>query len=294
MPTNQRVRRTPPRLFDGGYQEFPLTMSTSGQSKSKSKKFVELLKRPPAEIVERVRNWAEGRFDTFGSVERPAALSLPKLLVKLGEVLPNYIPGQFDEEIALLRRELADRQEAVALGENLGLFHDGSPILGELLYSVTRALRPRVVVETGVAHGVTSCHILSALARNGLGTLDSIDLPPLVDKEVENTVGVLVPHHLRERWTLHRGTSRNLLVPLCERLRGLNLFIHDSLHTRATMLFEFQVALKYMARPAAIVSDDIGMNGAFRRLIEISKPTFSAEVRRAEGGEGQVGICVFL
>jgi hypothetical protein len=40
-----------------------------------------------------------------------------------------------------------------------------------------RSLKPRVIVETGVASGLSSAHILRALAANGTGTLHSIDLP---------------------------------------------------------------------------------------------------------------------
>src|SRR5688500_12760767 len=51
-----------------------------------------------------------------------------------------------------------------------------SPEAAEL-YVIVRAAKPKVVVETGVASGISSAHILLALAANESGTLHSIDFP---------------------------------------------------------------------------------------------------------------------
>jgi hypothetical protein len=42
-----------------------------------------------------------------------------------------------------------------------------------LQYAVVRAFQPRIVVETGVANGVSSAYILLALQANGRGALSS-------------------------------------------------------------------------------------------------------------------------
>src|SRR5258705_3995242 len=39
------------------------------------------------------------------------------------------------------------------------------------LYVIVRAMKPQVIVETGVASGISSAHILRALAANRLGML---------------------------------------------------------------------------------------------------------------------------
>src|SRR5206468_3608115 len=46
------------------------------------------------------------------------------------------------------------------------------------LYTVTRAVMPRTVIETGVLYGHSSASILAALQDNRKGNLISIDLPP--------------------------------------------------------------------------------------------------------------------
>ena len=52
-------------------------------------------------------------------------------------------------------------------------------LLVRCCYLVCRLLEPAVVVETGVAYGVSSAFILRALEKNGRGVLHSVDLPPL-------------------------------------------------------------------------------------------------------------------
>lgn len=267
-------------------------MSASATQLRSSSKFARLIRRPPGEILARVWNAAESQFDRFCLPLRRDVVCLDAVHEKLEAVLPGYTTALFRRELSEFRDNLTERQAAVAKEENLGVFHNGSPALGELLYSITRALRPRTVVETGVAHGVTSCHILAALERNGEGALHSIDLPPLVDKSVENRVGILILPELRHRWTLHRGTSRQLLAPVCAQVGEVNVFVHDSLHTRATMLFEFGVALQRLSRPGVIVSDDVDLNGAFDELVRKSNPAFHAVIERSEV-RGQIGICVF-
>jgi hypothetical protein len=62
--------------------------------------------------------------------------------------------------------------------------------------SLVRHLRPVSVVETGVAHGMTSRFILEALETVGAGKLWSIDLPPL-SPMTRQEVGVAVRQNRR-------------------------------------------------------------------------------------------------
>lgn len=138
----------------------------------------------------------------------------------------------------------------------------GDVRLGRLCYLVCRALKPELVVETGVLYGVTSAYVLKALATNGRGLLHSIDLPPARDGS-EDLVGCLVPSHLRSHWRLHRGASRRLLPDLLPTLPSIDVFIHDSLHTFRNMRWEFQAVDPYLAAGAVVISDDVEGNAAF-------------------------------
>src|SRR5687767_12401824 len=113
------------------------------------------------------------------------------------------------------------------------------------LYVVVRAAKPRVVVETGVASGVSSAHILRALAANGTGALYSIDLPNVQEHSTlpkGRMSGWIVPDSLRKRRKLYLGDSRELLPELLQDLGNIDMFLHDSDHSYENMTFEFEQA----------------------------------------------------
>jgi hypothetical protein len=140
--------------------------------------------------------------------------------------------------------------------------HDADPGLARTCYALCRALRPAVVVETGVANGVTSSFLLQALAVNGTGSLHSIDLPPPgVDPAL---VGSRVPDELREAWTLHRGASKHLLPGVVREVGPIGLFVHDSRHSYRNVRRELETVSPSLTRPAAVVVDDAERHAALQ------------------------------
>ena len=117
--------------------------------------------------------------------------------------------------------------------------HHADFSLARLCYIVCRLLKPDIVVETGVAYGVTTAFILKALESNGKGNLHSVDLPPL-GKNAYKFVGYLVPEELKDRWVLHRGVSKRVLPKLLPQLKKVDIFVHDSLHTYWNIRYELQ------------------------------------------------------
>lgn len=142
-------------------------------------------------------------------------------------------------------------------------WNDGDPALIRAVWCLVRHLKPQNVVETGVAHGVTSRFILEALKINGAGALWSIDLPYLQPKR-QDEVGIAVAETLRKRWMLIRGSSRQRLPPLLAQLGTIDLFVHDSLHSERNVRFELEKAWAKLKPGGAIVVDDIDSNSAFR------------------------------
>lgn len=130
------------------------------------------------------------------------------------------------------------------------------------LYLLMRLLKPEYIIETGVSAGVSSTYILQALNDNEMGKLYSIDLPPDNLPEGKPS-GWVVPQHLRDRWTLHVGDSRNLLEPLLKKLTKIDCFIHDSLHTYDHMMWEFRIAWNYLSQGGLFLCHDVGANDAF-------------------------------
>ncbi|MGA7887319.1 MAG: class I SAM-dependent methyltransferase [Acidobacteriaceae bacterium] len=138
----------------------------------------------------------------------------------------------------------------------------GDSKLGRLVYQVARSMRPDTIVETGVATGVTSAHLLAALEDNGHGVLHSIDMPP-TDMIAAGHVGAAIPDDLRDRWVYHWGASRRLLPKLLDRLGGRLMFVHDSDHSYANMAWEIRSAWESMGLGGVIVCDDVHFHTAF-------------------------------
>jgi hypothetical protein len=160
-------------------------------------------------------------------------------------------------------------------------WNDGDAGFVRAVWTLLRHSRPEIIVETGVAHGMTSRFILEALQRNGAGNLWSIDLPP-VNPETRQEVGVAVDRpELRDRWTYIAGTSRRRLPALLAQLGRVDLFIHDSLHSARNVAFEMDLAWKYVRPGGAIVVDDIDINRSFRDFVD-RHPELPAFVCTAE------------
>ena len=127
-------------------------------------------------------------------------------------------------------------------------------------------MKPEIVVETGIAHGVSSRFILEALKRNGTGKLWSIDLPP-IEHHWREQVGIAVSEEHCDRWQLIKGSSRRHLAPLMGQLGTLDLFIHDSLHSARNVSFELDEAWRALRPGGAIVVDDVDASSAFRDFV---------------------------
>jgi hypothetical protein len=143
-------------------------------------------------------------------------------------------------------------------------WNDGDAGFVRAIWCLIRHSRPGIVVETGVAHGMTSRFILEALERNGTSKLWSVDLPPF-NPVSRQEVGVAVDDPgLRRRWTYIAGTSRRKLPALLSQLQQIDLFIHDSLHSKRNVMFELEQAWKHLKPGGVIVVDDIDINYGFR------------------------------
>jgi hypothetical protein len=185
--------------------------------------------------------------------------------------------------------ELAD--SGVHVGRaSYGGWNDGDRAFAEAIWCIVAHLRPTTVVETGVAHGVTSRVILQGLERNGSGHLWSIDLPA-VDPALHREIGIAVSEDLRHRWTYVQGTSRQRLPHLLTQLGELRLFIHDSLHTGRNVRFELASAWAAMPPGGVAVVDDIDHSLGFRNFLDQARPKAWFAARHVTGG-GLWGVTI--
>jgi Methyltransferase domain len=130
-------------------------------------------------------------------------------------------------------------------------WNDGDAGFVRAIWCLVRHLKPMNVVETGVAHGVTSRFVLEALERNGHGHLWSVDRPP-IEREWQQQIGIAVDDALRKRWSYILGSSRRRLPGLLNQLGQIDLFIHDSLHSERNVRFELDQAWAVL-RPSGVL-----------------------------------------
>jgi len=150
--------------------------------------------------------------------------------------------------------------------------------MGIILYIVIRLIKPEIVLETGVASGISSAYILSALKENKKGKLFSIDLPYEIDKEYplnyikkegetfiprDKNPGWLIPEELKKGWHLEFGKSSEKLLPLLNELKSIDIFIHDSEHSYENMIWEYQTVWPFLKENGILFSHDINWNTAF-------------------------------
>jgi predicted O-methyltransferase YrrM len=179
--------------------------------------------------------------------------------------------------------------------ESYLFWNDGDPAFLQAIWCLIQRLNAAKVVETGVAHGVTTRIILEAL--NGRGHLWSVDLPPVWAPEVHREIGAAVGDRSVDQWSLIFGSSRRRLPRLLPRIAPIDLFIHDSHHSRYNMLFEMKMAWTALRPGGAMIVDDIDLNQAFaeftqsvccERLICEAEPIRPDE--RRFNGKGVFGI----
>lgn len=229
-----------------------------------------LVPRRPVEAYDR----AAGYLDLFSeTVRKPAA---QYETVGFAEAVAELAP-HFDGAEEILREPaLAEVEQRTR--ELLGNIRAEDPfearwtsdvIFARCCYLYCRLARPEAVVETGVAHGVSSAFLLAALRENGGGELHSVDLPPL-RRDAGSFWGVAAKCNSAIRdtsgWHLHRGASRRVLPGLLGELGSVGLFVHDSLHTYRNIAYELDLAWSHLPPGGVLLADDPERNAAFGEI----------------------------
>jgi hypothetical protein len=220
------------------------------------------------------------RFWDWSSMYRVARPSL----LRLASSSPDALDAFFHE---------LDPLHAELLSEVGELPSAGAMMQAPLLYVLLRAVRPKVVVETGVSSGFSARLMLEAMARNDAGRLWSIGIEKIgvgamegarLDEVRQRPIGWLVPASLRSRWELRVGPSEDLLPKvLAEEARPLEMFIHDSLHHYDRMSAEYAQAWPELSPGGWLLSHDIHNNRAWPDFLARERLSGDEELDRDLG-----------
>ena len=242
---------------------------------TKAQQWLAMLFQRPTEAYDRFLTVLEVKADTWFQ-KPPDYAPIPLSMVYKG--LEQTLGVDLDpilEASKILEEEVIQDIQDISEHSPIHLSHFGDFALARLCYLACRTLKPKTVLETGVATGVTSRFILAALEENREGTLHSIDLPPL-GPNVEDYIGILVPEALKHRWHLHRGVTKRIMPDLLPQIKPVDVFVHDSLHTYRNILRELDLVTPFLNGTAAIIADDIDENPAFFEWSNRTKTTFAA------------------
>ncbi len=215
----------------------------------------QLLGRARFEIYRLSHEWVDKRFhsrETRACLDRRSALA----------VVGREVFGRDSAEVESFQKEFretaAGTQYTLAeIGDYkspYALNYGVSNAQMEALFVVVRMLRPEIVLETGVANGLSSTAILCALEQNGTGRLYSVD----PGKEL----GCMIPKRVMSRWVLINSASPEALYRWTAS-RPVDLFHHDSLHIYRQMRTEYEAATRIGSERLVIMSDDVLANDAF-------------------------------
>jgi predicted O-methyltransferase YrrM len=197
-------------------------------------------------------------------------LGSPALLVYAGELLDRNLVDRIETEVADVPEFETKHFRSVFDFRFYRFF----------IYAVTRALRPKVFVETGVLHGLTSMFILDALDKNKAGKLISADLPSYPDSGPSNKDGYfavlprgkepgwVVPESMRANWLLLKGASTDVLPAALAESGPVDIFLHDSEHTAKTMYEELRLGWEALRPGGLLICDNFDMSSAFTDLVE--------------------------
>lgn len=206
--------------------------------------------------------------------ERPSKREMELNLLWLDDVSEEFEPlaKALDADLWSESRAFGKRLRECAERKLRELdVHFGGGGYYELLYFITRHLRPRVVVETGVAAGFSTQAFLKAMEVNHQGRLHSSDFPYIKQFRLENYeqhIGILVEEKLRGRWELYLEGDRKNLPRIVAKVPEIDIFHYDSEKWYSGREFALSTISEALVNDGIIIMDDIQDDSFFRDYVE--------------------------
>ena len=195
-----------------------------------------------------------------GEVSRPRGVEV-KTAAELTDDFYSLVLKASLEEIALARSQYVSYQSGFKERVTSPRTSFFNPIfdlglgMSEFVFLCILVKKPLMVIETGVAAGVSTNAMLSALQINGAGNLLSLD--------ITQKVGELVDDNLKTRWKLEilpELARENSFAKYLKENNGATIFLHDSDHSGAWQIKEFNNVVRHLPGIELILFDDISQD----------------------------------
>lgn len=161
-----------------------------------------------------------------------------------------------------------NEMEAAKKAEAKSPFNMGGEGAISFLYHIVENLKPKNVLETGVAYGWSSVAILLALEKNKEGKLISNDMP-YIKMNNEDYVGCVVPNRVQKLWTLQRNADVDGIPKAIKAYKGqLDLVHYDSDKSYYGRTWSSPILWEALKPGGIFISDDINDNLGFKHFCE--------------------------
>jgi predicted O-methyltransferase YrrM len=261
--------------------------------------FLRLLLTHPLEFFDRTGIILQREGDRLFFRDRqsdayPERISFADGLRGLSEALGRDLaPILAEPELQNIRNHVADLTLALNARANLPFptKYNADSTVAALAYLLPRVLEAQVVVETGVAYGVTSAAILAALGKNKRGALYSVDLPPISDRASRACIGMMVPGEYKDRWHLHLGPSKRVLPNLfADGIGEVDVFLHGSANIYQVQRTELETVWPRMSSRGAIIVDGIHTTPAFAEFVKEKNVDCWFALEQKEKADHLIGV----
>lgn len=162
------------------------------------------------------------------------------------------------KELSLSLNEYIDSfKKNIVLDESMG----GSANL-LLLNNICEVLKPKSILETGIAQGYSSLTFLRYLSNNN-GSLTSIDLPYMNINDSRSKIGYLVPKSLQKYWNKIIQPDFYYLKKLVSNNIKFDLIHYDSDKSLKGKIQNFDLIWILLKKGGYFICDDISDDGYF-------------------------------
>jgi predicted O-methyltransferase YrrM len=128
-------------------------------------------------------------------------------------------------------------------------------------YIVARAIKPKIIVETGVDKGLGSCLLTSALIKNAKGGFNGY----YYGTDINPKAGLFFQNDFKRYGEILYGDSINSLIKLD---KEIDLFINDSDHSAVYEEKEYEIIVNKLSQWGIVLGDN---SHATEKLFEFSK-----------------------
>ena len=175
-------------------------------------------------------------------------------LIAADKELPKQMLSYLPVSRTLFKKTIAKQKQITSARWN------AEQNLFSLLYSLVCSTNPNLVVETGVANGISTNAIMNAIEKSkNSGTLHSFDVLSETSKAYKGN----------GKWKFHllnAAKSHTQLKNEVQLLAKPDVWLHDSNHGYRWQKFEYLLAMKSLKKGGILISDDIDASPAWAEL----------------------------